>query len=783
MYVSTRGGERVTASRAIIKGLAADGGLFVPEKTEEIGFDESYAGKDYKTFARKIFAAFFDDFTPEEIDEAVESSYNEENFPEAFARVKTVKESGGNGGNGGFSLLELNHGPTLAFKDMALTALPHLLNIAKRKNGESGKTLVLVATSGDTGGATLSGFGGAAGYDTLVLYPAGGVSEVQERQMLHFTSARTNALAMQGNFDDCQTFVKRIFAQYPENGAVKLCSANSINIGRLVPQIVYYAYAYFTLVKRGVIRYGERIDAVVPTGNFGDILSGYLAKKIGVPYGTFVCASNKNNVLTDFFKTGTYDKNRPFYKSNSPAMDILVSSNLERLLYFASGENAEEVKGYMSALEKCGRYEISAHTKGNLGDFACGFADEKRTLAAIKRAHDTYKLLIDPHTAVAFDCYEAYVNQKDGQSGNKRHTLIVSTASPFKFPSTMCEALQLNAAGEYGQIEAVAEYAGVDVPARVKALFSGDIKTHITTREEVLDRVYYRNRKITVRVPATSANLGSAFDCAGIALTAYNVFCFEESGADDVSAFASVDKGGENLLLKAYKKFFEVTGNAYVPVRIYPADGGMGVPFERGLGSSATCVVAGVLAADYFTMGKTDESTLLSVMTAVEGHPDNVAPAYLGGMVCSIAEEGKVRAEKYGVSEKLVFTALVPPFVGSTKEARQALPQALGYKEIVYSLSRAINLPRAMERGDLPLLKEAFRDKLHQPYRLPLIQGGEELKRETEEQGFAVAVSGSGSTLLAVGEGYVTLAKRWKDEGWRAIELRVAQKGAEVISQ
>ncbi|MGN1052250.1 MAG: homoserine kinase, partial [Candidatus Scatosoma sp.] len=359
----------------------------------------------------------------------------------------------------------------------------------------------------------------------------------------------------------------------------------------------------------------------------------------------------------------------------------------------------------------------------------------------------------------------------------------VSTASPFKFPSTMCEALQLNAAGEYGQIEAVAEYAGVDVPVRVKALFSGDIKTHITTREEVLDRVYYRNRKITVRVPATSANLGSAFDCAGIALTAYNVFCFEESGADDVSAFASVDKGGENLLLKAYKKFFEFTGNAYVPVRIYPADGGMGVPFERGLGSSATCVVAGVLAADYFTMGKTDESTLLSVMTAAEGHPDNVAPAYLGGMVCSIAEEGKVRAEKYGVSEKLVFTALVPPFVGSTKAARQALPQTLGYKDVVYSLSRAINLPRALERGDLPLLKEAFQDKLHQPYRLPLIRGGEELKREAEEAGFAVAVSGSGSTLLAVGNRRVTLSEKWINLGWRALELSVAHAGAEVISQ
>lgn len=787
MYVSTRGGERVTASRAIIKGLAADGGLFVPEKTEEIGFDESYAGKDYKTFARKIFAAFFDDFTPEEIEEAVESSYNEENFPEAFARVNTVKENGANGGKEGFSLLELYHGPTLAFKDMALTALPHLLNIAKRKNGESGKTLVLVATSGDTGGAALSGFGGARGYDTLVLYPAGGVSEVQERQMLHFTSARTNALAMRGNFDDCQTFVKRIFSQYPKNGDVTLCSANSINIGRLVPQIVYYAYAYFTLVKRGVIRYGEKIDAVVPTGNFGDILAGYLAKKIGVPYGAFVCASNKNNVLTDFFKTGVYDKNRPFYKSNSPAMDILVSSNLERLLYFASGGNAEEVKEYMSALENCGRYEISAQTKSNLCDFACGFADEQRTLAAIKRAHDEYNLLIDPHTAVAFDCYETFRNAQQGnaqeKSAEKRHTLIVSTASPFKFPSTMCEALHIDAAGEYAQIEAVAEYAGVAVPSRVKALFAGEVKTHIATREEVLDRVYYRNRTVTVRVPATSANLGSAFDCAGVALTAYNVFRFEESETDDVSAFSAVDKGGENLILKSYKKFFEVTGKKYVPVRIYPADGGIGVPFERGLGSSATCVVAGVLAANYFTFGTAEKDALLSVMTEIEGHPDNVVPAYLGGMVCSITENEKVRAEQYDVSEKLVFTALVPPFSCSTREARRALPQTLGYKDIVFTLSRAINLPRAMERGDQALLKEAFKDKLHQPYRLPLIDGGEELKKETEEQGFAVAVSGSGSTLLAVGEKYVTLAQKWKDAGWRTLELSVAHKGAEVISQ
>lgn len=784
MYVSTRGGERATASEAILKGLASDGGLFVPEKIEKINFDESYAGKDYKTFARIIFAAFFNDFTPEEIDEAVELAYNKTNFPEAFARVNTVKESGENGGKDGFSLLELYHGPTLAFKDMALTALPHLMNIAKRKNGQNGKTLVLVATSGDTGGAALSGFGGAKGYDTLVLYPAGGVSEVQERQMLHFTSARTNALAMQGNFDDCQTFVKRIFAQYPKNGEVTLCSANSINIGRLVPQIVYYVYAYFTLVQKGVIRYGETIDAVVPTGNFGDILAGYLAKKIGVPYGRFVCASNKNNVLTDFFKTGAYDKNRPFYKSNSPAMDILVSSNLERLLYFASGENAAEVKGYMSALDTCGKYEITKQTKAYLSDFDCGFADEETTLAAIKRVHDTYGLLIDPHTAVAYDCYEKYRNAQNAQGESAKHALIVSTASPFKFPSTMCEALHINAAGEYAQIEAVAKYARVPVPARVKALFEGEVKTHIATREEVLDRVYYRNRSVTVRVPATSANLGSAFDCAGVALSAYNVFRFEESESDDVSAFSAVDKGGDNLILKSYKQFFEVTGKQYVPVRITPEEyDGAGVPFERGLGSSATCVVAGVLAADYFTFGTADKDTLLSVMTETEGHPDNVAPAYLGGMVCSIRQNGKVRAEKYDVSDKLLFTALVPPFTGSTTEARRALPKSLGYGDIVFTLSRAINLPRAMERGDLALLKEAFQDKLHQPYRLPLIKGGEELMRETEAQGFAVAVSGSGSTLLAVGDKYVTLSEKWQEAGWRTLELRVARKGAEVISQ
>ena len=347
MYISTRGGEKLTASQAILKGLSSDGGLFLPESLSKLNFTADYFNKNYKQIAFDVFKLFLDDFTDAEIEFAINSAYDSVNFRERMVALKSF---------GDITFLELYHGPTLAFKDMALTILPFLIDISKAKNNVNKKSLILVATSGDTGGAALSSFMKSGKFDTVVLYPDGGVSEIQEKQMLYYTDDRTKAFAMKGNFDDCQTFVKEIFSKYNHEGDVLLSSANSINIGRLIPQVIYYVYSYAQMRKSGYLKDGEEFNVCVPTGNFGDIFAGFLAREIGVPVNTFICASNKNNVLSDFFNTGVYDKNRQFYKSNSPAMDILVSSNLERLVFLACNRNGEKVKGYMKSLSQTGRY-------------------------------------------------------------------------------------------------------------------------------------------------------------------------------------------------------------------------------------------------------------------------------------------------------------------------------------------------------------------------------------------------------------------------------------------
>ena len=384
MYISTRGNEKLSASQAIIKGLASDGGLFIPESFPEIKFDEKWLSKSYPELSKEIFKLFLDDYTEEEINYCVESAYSKLNFKEGFVGFKTFDK---------LSFLELYKGPTLAFKDMALTILPFLIEVAKKKHGVEDKSLILVATSGDTGGAALSSFMRSGAFDTVVLYPNKGVSEIQEKQMLYYTNSRTKAYAIEGNFDDCQSFVKEVFANYPKNNGVILSSANSINIGRLIPQVIYYVYSYLKGVKSGWLKFNEQFDICVPTGNFGDIFAGYIAKQMGVPIGKLICASNVNNVLTDFFKTGTYDKNRQFKKSNSPAMDILISSNLERLVYLATGRNGERVKEFMQSLSSTGRYSINESEKDFLKDFDSGFTIEEETLKAINRVFKKYKPL------------------------------------------------------------------------------------------------------------------------------------------------------------------------------------------------------------------------------------------------------------------------------------------------------------------------------------------------------------------------------------------------------
>lgn len=755
MYVSTRGEERVSASTAIVEGIARDGGLFVPESIGRLDV-ASLVGKDYLAVARSVFGLFFDDFTADEIEEAVTGAYNATNFPDGEVGLRTF---------GDHTFLELFLGPTLAFKDMALTALPHLVRIAKRKLGLSHRTLVLVATSGDTGGAALSGFKGAEGFDTLVLYPLGGVSQMQEKQMLSFTDDHTHAYALEGNFDDCQTYVKQLFAAYPQGErAVKLSSANSINIGRLVPQVVYYVYAYCRLCAEGKLCFGDKLDVVVPTGNFGDIFAAYLARLVGTPIGRFTCASNTNNVLYDFFRTGVYDQRRPFHKTYSPAMDILVSSNLERLLWYAARGDCRQVAGYMRSLKETGRYEVSAEVMANLADFDYDYCDNDTTLASIREVFDTLGYLVDPHTAVACHCRKPSAN----------HTLVVSTASPYKFPSTIAKALGLAVAEDEMQVaKDVADYTKVPIPQGIAKLFTSAVPRHATTREEVWDIVMPH---LTLKVPASTANLGCAFDIAGLALSLYNTYVFAPAAKDELAGFAPADSGADNLVLTSYHYAQRALGLAEngVKIRLLEAC----IPYSSGLGSSAACIVAGVVAAN--VLGKANATTkqLLDVMTAIEGHPDNVAPAFLGGLTVNLADGEDVLSYALPVSRKLCFTALIPPFSLATKEARKVVPTTLSRADAIHNAARTALLPTALATGDVALLAKVMDDRWHQPYRLPLIEGAADIKAALEHAGFAVALSGAGPTMLAVGERYATTDD--VDINWKIMPLGVAD-GATII--
>ncbi len=763
MYISTRGGEKLTASQAILKGLSVDGGLFLPEKLQKLNIDANYLSADYKKIAYDVFKLFLDDFTSEEIEFVVNSAYCKENFAEKFVGFKTF---------GDISFLELYHGPTLAFKDMALTALPFLIEVSKKKNNEKRKSLILVATSGDTGGAALSSFMKSGEFDTVVLYPDGGVSEIQEKQMLYYTNDRTHAYAVKGNFDDCQNFVKSVFSKY-DNEGVLLSSANSINIGRLVPQVIYYVYSYVQMVKTGVINLNDEFNVCVPTGNFGDIFAGYLAKQIGVPVKQFICASNVNNVLTDFFNTGVYNRNRTFYKSNSPAMDILISSNLERLIYYACGENGERVSKLMNDLKTVGEYRLTDFERAFLNNFIAGCSTEEETLKSINRAFNELNYLIDPHTAVAYDTYN-----KLNKNGLK--TVIVSTASPFKFPYTVASALSLSVdGGEVQIIKEMASKCGVDIPYGIQKLLASNKPTQLKTREEIEDIVYYRNLKCEVKVPCSTANLGSGFDCAGIALSLYNTFRFEQSDKDEVVNFKCEDTS-RNLVLNSYKKLFEYTGAKYIPVKITLVSSN--IPSSRGLGSSASCIVAGVLGADYMLKHVNSTKTLLNVMSSVEGHPDNVAPCYLGNMVCAFYNGETVNYYTYKVNEKLKFYAFIPEFELKTKASRSSLPKTVNYADAVHNIAAVANLAKAMEIGDMETIKYAFDDQIHQPYRFPTIKGASELKTLLEGQGFAVALSGSGPAVLAVSDKAIpNVPKNVGGTDWKVIELSVDTLGSTVM--
>lgn len=462
-YVSTRGqAPAVTSSQAIINGIAPDGGLYVPEKWPKLKLDwKNLSQQSYQEIATQVFDAFFDDFTVQEIDHIISKSYGNQWEAESIVTLHNENK---------LHYIELFHGPTLAFKDVALQALPHLLTTAAKKQSLNDKIVILTATSGDTGTAAMSGFANVENTEIVVFYPEVGVSDIQRQQMQTEEGHNAHVTAITGNFDDAQKAVKSILSdekliQELSEKSMRFSSANSINIGRLVPQIVYYIYAYAQLVKNDVVVPGEEINIDVPTGNFGNVLASYYASQLGLPVHQFTVASDENNVLTDFFNTGIYDRQRDFKVTNSPAMDILVSSNLERLLYFASGRNDEEVRQYMKSLAENGQYTLTDKTRNYLQKFTAKFATQSQVVDTIKDVFENSGYLIDPHTAVGRFAYEEETHQ----------TLLAATASPYKFPQTVLAALQEKNEGGVVDLQKLAERTNTVIPAQVATLFDKTI--------------------------------------------------------------------------------------------------------------------------------------------------------------------------------------------------------------------------------------------------------------------------------------------------------------------
>lgn len=466
-YISTRDTSKktfVSSATAIKQGIATDGGLFVPTELPKI--DETFV-RDlvkcaYHERAAKILSLFLTDYTYDELLKVCGEAYNENSFVGGAAPISKVGEN---------YFLELWHGPTCAFKDLALQLLPRLLSLSLDKTGEKGDALILVATSGDTGKAALEGYHDVDRVKIMVFYPNDGVSNMQKKQMATQKGENVSVVAINGNFDDAQSGVKKIFAdketieKLSENGYF-LSSANSINWGRLAPQIVYYFSAYCDLLAEGELEYGETLNVTVPTGNFGNILACYIAKKMGLPIGTLVCATNKNNILADFFESGKYDKRRPFYTTVSPSMDILISSNLERLLWFTEG--SEFTKAKMSEFSENNYYETE---KGIFPDFVGGTCNEENTFAKIKEVFEKYGYCVDPHTAVAAYVADEYKKTDAGKM------LIVSTASPYKFPYAVAEALGVSeCADDFEMLDKVSEYTKTEIPEPLKKLKNASVR-------------------------------------------------------------------------------------------------------------------------------------------------------------------------------------------------------------------------------------------------------------------------------------------------------------------
>ncbi len=487
MYTSTRNAdEKATASQAILKGLANEGGLFVPEAIPALDVElDELAKMTYQETAYEVMRRFFTDFTEEELKTCINAAYDEKFDTKEIAPLTEAD---------GAYYLELFHGSTIAFKDMALSILPHLLIAAARKNQVKNDIVILTATSGDTGKAALAGFADVEGARIIVFYPKHGVSPIQEKQMITQKGENTYVVGINGNFDEAQTGVKKMFsdpylAKEMEGAGYQFSSANSINIGRLVPQIVYYVYAYARLYAKGVISKGEAINVVVPTGNFGNILAAFYAKNMGLPIAKLICASNENKVLYDFFSTGTYDKNREFILTSSPSMDILISSNLERLIYRLAGNNAGRNTDFMKALSSAGVYEITPEMKAGLLDFYGNYATEEQTAQRIRDLYEKTGYVIDTHTAVAAEVYEKY-RQETQDTDTK--TVIASTASPFKFTRSVMNAIDqetYDSMSDFELVDELSKLANVTVPQAIEEIRNARVLHDTVCEVEDMERV------------------------------------------------------------------------------------------------------------------------------------------------------------------------------------------------------------------------------------------------------------------------------------------------------
>ncbi len=465
-YRSTRSkSELVKASQAILRGLAEDGGLYVPEYVPTLDKSlEELSQMSYQETAYEVMKLFLTDFTEDELKSCINKAYDSKFDTEVIAPLVEAD---------GAYYLELFHGATIAFKDMALSILPHLLITSAKKNHVKNEIVILTATSGDTGKAALAGFADVEGTRIIVFYPKNGVSPIQEKQMVTQKGKNTFVVGITGNFDDAQTGVKKLFgdkelAKVMDTAGFQFSSANSINIGRLIPQVVYYVYAYGQLLKENKIEKGEKINIVVPTGNFGNILAAYFAKNMGVPIAKLICASNENKVLYDFFETGVYDRNRDFVLTSSPSMDILISSNLERLIYLSTGCDPDKNAAFMKSLSREGKYQITPDMKDNMTDFCGNFASEQETADTIKALYEKTGYVIDTHTAVAV----AVLNKYRSATNDHTKVVVASTASPFKFTRSVMNAIdhKYDAMGDFELVDTLSKLANVKVPNAIEEI-------------------------------------------------------------------------------------------------------------------------------------------------------------------------------------------------------------------------------------------------------------------------------------------------------------------------